>query len=147
MTMETREQTLFAAVGGLPTLRRVHKIFYDKIYAHPWIGKYFAGHDQKAIEARQTKFMAEKMGGDVSYYGKEMKMAHRYMFISQELFDLRSQLLRESLREADVPDRLARRWLKIDGAFRRQIVKESMASFLAWTWKYEKRVIVPRPRE
>jgi len=145
MALETKEQTLFHAVGGLPTLRKVHKIFYDKIYAHPWIGKFFVGHNQEVIEMRQTKFMAEKMGGDVPYYGREMKMAHRQMFITQELFDLRGQLLRNSLQEAGVSEPLAKRWLKIDAAFKRQIVKESIASFYARTWKYEKRVIIPKP--
>jgi len=139
--------TLFEDVGGLPTLRKVHKIFYDKIYAHPWIGKFFTGHRQEAIEARQTSFMAEKMGGDVTYYGKDMKMAHRRMFITQELFNLRSQLLRQSLHEAGVPDKLANRWLKIDRAFSSQIVKDSIESFYSWTWKYEKRLIIPKPRE
>jgi len=140
------KETLLDAVGGLPTLEKVHKIFYDNIYAHPWIGQFFAGHNQASIEKRQTRFMAEKMGGDVSYFGKDMKMAHRQMFISEELFELRSQLLRESLEEAGVPTALAKRWLKIDSAFKRQIVKESIQSFYAWTWKYEKRVIIPKPK-
>jgi hemoglobin len=126
--VETKKQTLFDAVGGLPTLRKVHKIFYDKVYAHPWLGKFFAGHNQEAIETRQTQFMAGKMGGDVPYYGKEMKMAHRQMYITQELFDLRSRLLRESLQEAGVPEELARRWLKIDSAFANQVVKDSIES-------------------
>jgi len=42
--------TLFDAVGGLPTLQKVHKIFYDKVYAHPWLGPFFEGHSQEAIE-------------------------------------------------------------------------------------------------
>jgi hemoglobin len=141
-----RKEKLFHAVGGLATLEKVHRIFYDKIYAHPWIGQFFADHDQVSIERRQTRFMAEKMGGDVMYPGKEMKMAHRQMFITEELFELRSQLLRESLAEADVPPALAVRWLKIDAAFKRQIVKDSIQSFYAWTWKYEKRVIIPKPK-
>lgn len=147
MGVETKKQTLFEAVGGLPSLRRVHKIFYDKVYAHPWLGKFFAGHNQASIEARQTKFMAEKMGGDVEYYGKDMDIAHRHMFITQELFDLRSQLLRESLLEANVPAALAKRWLKIDSAFRRQIVKDSIESFYKWTWPYQQRVIIPKPHD
>jgi hemoglobin len=144
---ETKKQTLFEALGGLPTLQRVHKIFYDKVYAHPWLGKFFAGHSQEAIKARQTSFMAEKMGSDKPYYGKDMKMAHRQMYITPELFELRHDLLRESIREAGVPEELAQRWLKIDSAFYRQIVKDSIESFYAWSWKYETRVIVPRPRQ
>ncbi|WP_455204217.1 group I truncated hemoglobin [Kaarinaea lacus] len=139
------KQTLFEAVGGLPTLRRVHKIFYDKVYAHPWLGQFFIGHNQEAIENRQTSFMAQKMGGDVNYWGKDPKMAHRAMYITDELFDLRADLLEESLIEVGVPEALRQRWLKIDNAFRRQIVKTSVEAFYKTTWKYEKRVFVNKP--
>jgi hemoglobin len=66
-------QSLFDAVGGLPTLKKVHKIFYDKVYAHPWIGQLFIGQNQRAIENRQTSFMAEKIGGPVEYLAKKWK--------------------------------------------------------------------------
>ena len=141
-----RKETLFDAIGGLPTLEKVHKIFYDKIYAHPWIGQFFVGHNQASIEKRQTRFMTEKMRGDAQYFAKDMKMAHRHMYITEELFELRSQLLRESLEDAGISPDLAKRWLKIDSAFKRQVVKESIQSFYSWTWKYEKRVIVPKPK-
>jgi len=137
--------SLFEQVGGYPTLERVHKIFYDKIYAHPWLGRFFQGHNQIAIENRQTAFIAEKMGGPRRYLGKEPKMAHRQMYITDELFDLRQALLGDSLREAGVPDELAQKWLKIDNAFRRQIVKPTVADFYKTTFKYEKRVIIPKP--
>ena len=138
------KESLFEAVGGLPTLQHVHKIFYDKVYAHPWLGKFFDGHNQEAIENRQTSFMAEKMGGDVEYWGKEPYITHRAMYITEELFDLRTELLHESLLEAGVPNELCERWIKIDNAFKRKIVKDSIESFYATTWKYEKRVIIPK---
>ena len=71
-------------------------------------------------------------------------MAHRQMYITEELFDLRHQILKESLREVRVPEELARRWLKIDYAFKRKVVKDSIESFYHETWQYEKRVIIPR---
>jgi len=43
------KQSLFDAVGGLPTLQKVHKIFYDKVYAHPWLDPFFEGHSQEAL--------------------------------------------------------------------------------------------------
>ena len=141
---KAKKQTLFDEVGGLPTLQKVHKIFYDKVYAHPWLGKFFEGHNQESIEVRQTQFIAEKMGSEKPYFGKDMKMAHRQMYITKELFDLRHELLRESIKEGGVPDELAERWLRIDSAFYRQIVKDSIESFYAYSWKYEKRVIVPK---
>jgi len=141
-------QTLFELVGGLETLRQVHKIFYDKIYAHPWLGQFFVGRSQTAIENRQTSFMAEKMGASVeqvNYLGKDPYMAHRAFYINDELFDLRSDILRESLVEFGLAPDLIERWLKIDNAFRRKIVNSSIADFYASTWKWEKRVIVPKP--
>ena len=138
-------QTLFDAVGGLPVLQRVHKIFYDKVYAHPWLGQFFEGHSQEAIENRQTSFMAEKMGGPVEYMGKHPKMAHRHMYITEELFELRRQLLEDSLREAGVSDQLSERWLRIDSAFMKNIVKDSIESFYQESFKYERRLIIPKP--
>jgi len=45
-----KRQTMFEAVGGLPVMERVHKRFYDKVYAHPWLGQFFEEHSQEAIE-------------------------------------------------------------------------------------------------
>lgn len=139
--------TLFDAVGGLPTLQRVHKIFYDKVYAHDWLKQFFAGHSQEAIEYRQTSFMAEKMGGPVEYWGKDMKYAHEAMYITRELFEVRHALLEDSLREAGVPEDLRERWLRIDSAFMKQIVKGSIESFYSVTWPYRQRIIVPKPAQ
>jgi len=138
------KQSLLDLVGGLPTLHKVHKVFYDKVYAHPWLGKFFAGKNQESIELRQTHFMAEKMGGDIKYMGKDPYMAHRAFYITEELFELRTQLLIESLKEVGVPEPLIERWIKIDNAFKSKIVKDSIATFYATTWRYEKRVIIPK---
>jgi hemoglobin len=139
------KQTLFDAVGGLTTLQKVHRIFYDKVYAHPWIGQYFIGHDQEAIENRQTSFMAEKMGGTVEYMGKDIGMVHEAMYITDELFDLRKKLLEESLREAGLKEMLRERWLKIDSAFMKKIVKGSLVSFMNKRWPYKKHIVIPKP--
>jgi len=141
------KQTLFDAVGGLPTLQRAHKIFYDKVYAHYWLKHFFEGHSQEAIENRQTTFMAEKMGGPVEYWGKDIQYAHEHMYITRELFEVRHTLLEESLREAGVPEALRERWLRIDNAFMKQIVKDSIESFYSVTWPYRKRVIIPKPEK
>jgi len=82
---QTREKpakkTLFEQLGGIETLERVHKRFYDKIYIHPWLKHFFEGHEQAAIELRQTQFMAEKFGADIRYPGMALELAHRRMFI------------------------------------------------------------------
>jgi len=139
-------ESLYQSIGGMPTLDRVHKIFYDKLYAHPWLGKFFVGHDQASIEKRQSLFMAEKMGArDVTYYGKQPKMAHRHLFITQEMYDLRHQILRDSLLEAGIDGEPLERWLRIDNAFHRQIVKPSVEEFYKTGWLFEPRVLINKP--
>lgn len=140
-------QSLFDAVGGLPTLQKVHTIFYDKVYAGPWIGKFFAGHEQAAIENRQTDFMSEKMGGTAPYPGKPLRQVHENMLISDELVALRTRLLLESLVEAGVSEALAERWMRIDAAFAKQIVKTSVAEFYRdYSFAYKQRIIHPKPQ-
>jgi len=139
------KKSLYDAVGGNTTLVKVHKNFYDKVYAHPWLGQFFEGHCQEAIEARQTSFMTEKMGGP-EYIGKPLKQAHENMYITKELADLRHQLLTESLNEEGIDDELATRWLRIDSAFMQQTVKPSMDAFYKdYHFKYKQRIIIPKP--
>lgn len=48
------------------------------------------------------------------------------MFITDEVFDLRSSLLTEALDEAGAPVELKEAWLRIDNSFRHVIVKQSI---------------------
>lgn len=139
------KKTLYNLVGGLQVLQKVHKIFYDKVYAHNWLGQFFVGHDQQAIEDRQTSFIAEKMGGPDLYLGKEIKMVHEAMYITSELFDIRKGLLESALEEVGLDENLRLRWLKIDSAFKHHIVKDSIESMHNNDWKYKKPIIIPKP--
>jgi hemoglobin len=123
---ESTKASLYDQLGGRETLQRVHRIFYDKIYADAWIGQFFKHIDQTTIENQQTDFMAQAMGGPQAYFGAFPIPAHKHMNIGNELFDLRHGMLRDSLKEAEIPPELADKWLKIDGAFRTGIVKKSM---------------------
>ena len=143
--MKHKKQSLFDAVGGLTAMECVHKQFYDKVYAHPWLGQFFVGHDQTAIELRQTQFMAEKMGADSIYPGRELPLAHRRMYITEELLELRRDLLREALEEEGLSEPLIRRWLKIDGAFWSKIKNSSLDEFHKVDFKYEQPLIVKKP--
>lgn len=124
--MSEQKKSLYDELGGRPTLEKVHKIFYDKIYADAWMGKFFAHINQTHIENQQTDFMASAMGGPQNYSGAFPVPAHKHMNISEELFSYRHDLLKQSLKEAGVSDELAAKWLKIDGAFKAGIVKKSI---------------------
>lgn len=124
---EEKHPNLYHAVGGKPTLEKVHKIFYDMLYAHPWLGQYFKGTPQNIIEAQQTDFMTSAMGGHEVYSGKSPGHAHRHMYITEEMFSLRQSVLKQALEKANVPNEFATKWLRIDGAFRSGLVKKSFA--------------------
>jgi len=141
------KQSLFERIGGITVMQHVHQVFYDKVYAHEWLGQFFVGHNQQAIELRQTQFMAEKMGSKTMYPGKELPLAHRRMYITQELLELRQELLRESLQEEGLSETLIKRWLKIDQAFWGHIKNESLQDFNKIDLKYEQAFIVEKPAE
>ena len=119
-------ESLFSRVGGTIQIRRVHKLFYDKVYEHPWLGRFFEGIDQDLIESQQTDFMSKNLGGPSVYCGALPVAAHKHIRITEELFDERARLLAESLREAGVREDAAREWLALDDAFRVRLVKPSL---------------------
>jgi hemoglobin len=124
ITASTRSgPKLVERLGGKVTLERVHKIFYDKIYAHPWMKLYFEGIRQDLIEAQQTDFMMMLFGGPKTYSGRMPIDAHQHIFITEELFQVRRGLLEVSLQEAGIPQKEREDWLSIDAAFQKALIK------------------------
>ncbi len=121
------DKTLLKRLGGKPILERVHKIFYDHLYAHAWLRPYFTDKPQKVLEDQQTDFMAFLMGGGELYAGKTPKVAHQHMVITEELFEVRQQLLSKSITQAGINDDLRYEWLAADAALKKSIVKRSAA--------------------
>ena len=119
------DKTLYDRLRGKQTFIKVHKIFYDKVYAHTWLRKYFTDKPQEVLENQQTDFMIQLMGGPKIYSGKTPKSAHQHMVITDELFELRAQLLSESIKEAGVPDSLRKEWLAVDAMLKKSLVKIS----------------------
>lgn len=116
--------SLFDRVGGRATLDRVHKVFYDKIYEHSWLSQYFDGVPQEIIEAAQSDFFCLSMKGGKVFCGRMPKEAHMHIAVEAELFDIRHQLLINSLDECGVKGADKEAWLKIDMAFRSTILRK-----------------------
>ncbi|GMR16458.1 MAG: hypothetical protein BMS9Abin31_0794 [Gammaproteobacteria bacterium] len=137
------DKTLYDRLGGKATFIKVHKIFYDKAYAHQWLSKYFTDKPQVVLENQQTDFMVQLMGGPKAYGGKSPKSAHQHMFITSELFELRSEMLSESIKEAGIRDDLRIEWLEADRTFKRALEKKSVAEC---TQAYPNQPILDFPR-
>ncbi len=137
------DKTLYDRLGGKTTFIKVHKIFYDKAYAHQWLRKYFTDKPQEVLENQQTDFMVQLMGGPKAYGGKSPKSAHQHMFITSELFELRSEMLSESIKEAGIRDDLRIEWLDADRTFKRALEKKSVSEC---TQSYPNQPILDFPR-
>ena len=116
--------SLFDRVGGRATLDRVHKVFYDRVYGHRWLGQYFDGVPKDVIVAAQSDFMCMTMKGGKVFCGRMPKEAHLHIEVDAELFDLRHQMLVDSLDECGIKGADKEAWLKIDKAFRGTILRK-----------------------
>lgn len=133
-------------LGGRELFEKAMTIFYDKVYEHSWLGLYFQHVDQKTIEKQQVDFMIGAFGGPKNIYsGRFPVEAHKNMFVNDELFDMREEMLIESLKEVDASAELIERWVKIDEAFRNVIVKKSVDD-CERTFATEEIIIFEKPK-
>ncbi len=123
--MAQEKISFFEQIGGKEGIHKITKIFYDKVYKHAWLGLYFQHIPQDHIENQQTDFMIGSLGGPKVYMGRFPVPAHEHMFITDELFELRSALLIESFQEARTSPTVIEAWMKIDNAFKKRLVRQS----------------------
>ena len=95
-----------------------------KIYKHPWLGQYFVYKPRDSLEAQQTTFMTQLIGGPKIYAGQKPKEMHGHMMIAEELFDLQTQLLPEAIRQIGISDDLS--------DCTRQYAKQNILNFSKW---------------
>lgn len=115
----------FEEMGGSEIIEKITKIFYDKVYEHPWLKLYFEQIPQEHIERQQNAFMTAALGGPNLYCGQTPPAAHKHMYITHALFETRQELLDESFKEANASELLIDRWERIDDAFFNRIVKHA----------------------
>lgn len=107
-----------------PELARIARTFYDKVYAHPWIGRFFDHIDQSRQEIKLVRFlrMAWHESADAEIQGRYLEQEHAHMRITGALFDLRQTLLAEALREHAHPEPLVQAFLAFNERWRRFVV-------------------------
>lgn len=137
-------QNFLEEIGGRPVLGRVHRLLYDKLFVHPWLGGFFAHTKREVVESQQTDFWAGLMGGPKVYGGRSPRDAHVHMFMPEEVFDIRHTLLSEALIEAGVARDLREKWLTLDANFKKALVNQS-ADECTGRYRSEPIIIVPRP--
>ncbi|HER27034.1 MAG TPA: hypothetical protein ENI69_07990 [Rhodospirillales bacterium] len=132
-------------IGGKDCLKKVHTKLYDRLLSHPWLKDFFVGVERWVLEDQQTDFMFDLFGGDPKIYCGRMPMrGHQHLFIPEEVFMIRHQLLADSITQCGVSDAHKEHWLRYDLGMMRAIVKKSVDD-CEGRYKTEKVLIVPKP--
>ena len=132
-------------IGGKACVEQVHKILYDKLLSHPWLKGFFVGLERWHLEEQQTDFMIDLFGNTPKcYQGRFPMNAHQHLFITEEVFMIRHNLLAESITEANVSDEHKERWLTYDMGMKAAIVKNTVDE-CEGRYRTEKIIIVPKP--
>lgn len=117
----------FERMGGRKSLIAINKVFYDKVYAHPWLKLFFEKIPQQHIEDQQVDFMQKVLGGPNIYAGKAPPAAHMHILIDEEIFSVRKSLLEEAFIETNADKKMVSLWLALDDSFKRVLLKDSIA--------------------
>ena len=94
--------SLFETYGGFASVRRIVSAFYDRAVESEILAPYFEGVDMRRLIDHQTKFIAQAMGGPVSYTDHELERVHSRLHITEAAFDEMHNLLRETLEDSGV---------------------------------------------
>lgn len=118
--------------------------FYELIYRHEWLLEVFKVIDQKVITSQQTDFMVQVMGGPKKYGGRTPEDAHPHIYIDDEMWALREEILLIAFKNSKTPIDIQERWLKIDNAFKSKIVKTDVDQCTK-RFNFDEIINVPNP--
>jgi hemoglobin len=116
---------LFEQLGGEPALRRIIDRFVDRVFDDVMIGFFFQNASRERIKAKEYEFAARHLGADIPYTGKPLAEAHAAHPIMGGQFMRRTQILKETLEELGVPERIREHWLSHTEKLRGVITRDA----------------------
>lgn len=129
MTYVVEKYVPLAPLLSREQLEAVVSTFYDRVYAHPWIGRFFARVDQRIQEFSLVLFI-EASWDDRAYPRRQMqymRAQHAHVLVTDALFDLRQALFAEALRHHGHDDGIVEAFLHFNERWRPMLVKSSIA--------------------
>jgi hemoglobin len=111
-----------------PELHAIARRFYDKVYAHPWLGRFFAGIDQPRQQQKLVRFLLMSWHDPAfgQLQGEYLRDEHAHLYVTAALFELRHELLAQALREHGLPEASAAALLEWNERWRPYVVKASV---------------------
>jgi hemoglobin len=126
-------------------ISRVSHEFYELVYKDQWFKDIFKVIKQEVITSQQIDFMVGAFGGAKRYAGRTPGDAHPHIFIDEETWQYREALLVQAFENVQCPESIRSKWLKIDNAFKKQIVMTDPAQCQK-RYFTDEIIIVPNPR-
>ena len=108
------EASLFDELGGEPVLRKIIDRFIDRLFDDVMIGYLFhaSSVSRERIKDKEYEFAARHLGAPLEYTGRPIDAAHRRHAIMTGHFMRRLQILKDTLDEFGVSERVRRHWVE-----------------------------------
>lgn len=103
---DMKEKSLYSRLGGYDALAAVTDDFLDRLEKSKTLGRFFVGlSDDSAVKLRQhvIDFLCMATGGPCKYGGRDIKVVHTGLEISEADWDENVKLLKETLAKFNVP--------------------------------------------
>jgi truncated hemoglobin YjbI len=111
-------------VGGCGRLREMMRDFYRRVFDDTMIGFFFDDADFDQIVDSQIEYVRARLGNEeVEYHGKPIRRAHQQHPILVGHFDRRHQILKDVLREYEVPEHVFTAWIGLELKLRELVVR------------------------
>ncbi len=124
---------------------KIADTFYDLVYKDVWFKKIFRNIEQDSITAQQTDFMVQNMGGPKRFSGRDAKDAHPQIWIDENIWNYREDLLKKAFKEVNAPAEICELWLKIDNAFKLSIINKGGVEECVGRFKTDEIIYEPMP--
>ncbi|OUR98609.1 globin [Halobacteriovorax marinus] len=120
-------ESLFEKYGGFSTLGKLVVEFYKKVLNDKTVAHFFEDVEMDKLMEHQTNFLAFALGGPNEYAGRDVKVAHEVMDISNRDFSIVAGYLEETLDEAGVEEADIATIISIVSGLQDQIVTKKAA--------------------
>lgn len=114
---------LWASLGHGQAVRSLLERFYAQVFADPVLSPFFERVTQGRVIDKQYAFMRQCITGEPVYLGEQPDNAHHWMVISDEVFDRRQRLMRQTQQTCGWNPEQMQAWAQIEERFRSHIVK------------------------
>jgi hypothetical protein len=124
---------------------RISTEFYELCYNDPWFKKLFRSIKQEIITTQQADFMLGCLGGPKRFSGRAPKDAHPQVWVDEDIWQYREDLLRVAMDKLNTPMDIQEKWLKIDQAFKASIINKGGPEECTGRYKGEEIIYEPMP--